>query len=73
MEVCQGTVIRVEDPINNSKYFDLDLPRYTEKMEITKDSNIEITFAKGYEKQGSTKWLYEIDVKNKSLKAIKPC
>jgi len=73
MLVCQGATLRVQSPKEILSHFDIDAPKYSEKMDIADNGYIEITFTKGYERQGSVKWLYEVDVKNKSLEAIKPC
>ena len=73
MLVCQGAVLRVQDPKDKLSYFDLDAPKYSENMDITENGYIQIIFAKGYEKQGAIKWLFQVDVKNKALVAIKPC
>lgn len=72
MSVCQGSVIRVQDPNNDLSYFDIDAPKFASKMDIKANGKIEITFSTGYEKRGSKKWIYEVDPVRKALIEIEP-
>ena len=70
MLVCQGAVLRVQDPNNSHGYFDIDTPEHAEKMDLRRGGHIEIHFAEGDERLGCARWIYAVNIDSRALEPV---
>ncbi len=73
MLVCQGSIVRVLNSNSMHDYFDLDTPDDACHIDLRSNGLVEITFIDGCEKDGSKKWLYKVNTRERSLVPFQVC
>ena len=73
MLVCQGSIVRVTNSNAVHDYYDLEAPGDACNIDLRRNGFIEITFSDGCEKDGSKKWLYKVNKRERSLVPYQAC
>ncbi len=72
MWVCQGAVIRVLDAQNKTILFELDPPNeHSLFKDINKNGSVIVEFTSNDKQKEKSTWLYNINVKKKTLVPVR--